>query len=151
MGLQDFVEAKDIALEQVCIDKPFDIVILYNVINHLDEVSVRNMHQDLMAFEVYRKIVYKIRLLMKSGGVVILGDCARSNFWPRLGMPSPLARNIEWDKHQDPHIWIKLFTGAGFQFLDLRWSPLYPFGRLTGNFLVQYFTTSHFVLRFIAI
>jgi hypothetical protein len=81
------------------------------------------------------------------GGYLVVADCARNNFWNDLSLPSPLARTIEWDKHQNPGTWIGLLQRAGFRLYDLRWSPLQPFTRLTANRVVQYLTTSHFVLR----
>jgi hypothetical protein len=84
---------------------------------------------------------------MTSDSVLIIADCARSNFWSALGLKSPIARTIEWHKHQNPETWIKVFLKAGFHLQDLRWSPLYPFGWLSANPFVQYFAASHFVLR----
>ncbi len=149
LGLSRTVTATNHFLHQVAAQKErFDVVVMYNVVNHLDEDAVVVLHENRTAFECYVSILEKLRSLMNAGGWVIVADCARTNLWPRLGFRSPLANTIEWHKHQDPQIWIDVFRRAGFRHFDLRWSPLYPFHRLTGNHLVQYLTCSHFVLRF---
>jgi hypothetical protein len=80
--------------------------------------------------------------------VVIVADCGRDNVWPRFGLSSPFMPTIEWQKHQNPEVWIRVFAQAGFENIDCRWSPLQPLPEVTGNRLVQYLTCSHFVLRF---
>jgi len=126
----------------------FDIVVMFNVINHIDEEAVKILHKDTVATERYVSVLKQIKNIMATDGLLIVADCARSNFWVTVGLPSPFAHNIEWNKHQNPKIWISLFSKAGFIFKDLRWSPLYPLGFLTANRFAQYFTASQFVLRF---
>lgn len=148
LGLSGVVEATEHYLHQLPMPKrPFDIAVMYNVINHLDEEAVVDLHRDPAAFERYVAVLWDLRARMCPGGWVIVADCARDNFWPRLGLRSPFARPIEWQKHQNPPIWIDVFKCAGFKPFDLRWSFLQPFPRLTANRLVQYVTCSHFVLR----
>ena len=127
--------------------RPFDVVVLYNVINHLDEAAVVALPRDTTAVARYVGLLRHVRALMRAGGWAIVADAARGNFWDRLGLRSPLARTIEWRKHQEPETWVDLFERASFERHDLRWSPLQPFVRLTANRLVQYLTSSHFVLR----
>jgi cyclopropane fatty-acyl-phospholipid synthase-like methyltransferase len=148
LGLCEQVEAAGHSLQDlVPSEQPFDVVVMYDVINHLDEDAVTVLHCDQTAFKRYVILLESIRSLMHPGGWVIVADCARDNFWNRLGLPAPLASSIEWHKHQNPYTWVKVFEHAGFQCYDLRWSPLQPFPRLTANWLVQYLTCSHFVLR----
>lgn len=149
LALQDRVEAQSCTLQElpVCAE-PFDVVIMFNVINHLDESAVVNLHNDKNSLERYLTLLRKLHLHMSSSGWAVVADCARDNIWPRLGLPSPFMRSIEWQKHQNPKIWIDVFTRAGFQTFDLRWSPLQPIPKLTGNRFVEYLTCSHFVLRF---
>lgn len=130
---------------------PFDVAILFNVINHLDEEAVVRLHEDRQAFARYVGILRLLRSLMRDGGWAIVADCARRNFWNQIGLTSPLARPIEWHKHQDPELWKRLFGCSGFAFADLRWSPFQPLPRITSNWLAQYLTSSHFVLRVRAI
>lgn len=151
LNLNHIVKAKNQTLQEISPPKPFDIIILYNVINHLDEEAVSKIHEDPDAFTKYLSLARHLRSLLKEKGWLILADCSRENAWHYLNMTPPLARNIKWDKHQQPETWIKLFSQASFNFHDLRWSPLYPFGVLSANRLVQYLTTSHFILRFRAV
>jgi len=127
----------------------FDIAILHNVINHLDERNVQLLHNNSAAVRLYADMIMRdLFSRLKNGAWVIVADCMRTNFWNMIGLESPLARGIEWHKHQNPGIWRDVFTQAGFNFVDLRWSPLQPFPRITSNRLVQFLTSSHFVMRF---
>lgn len=128
-------------------ERPFDVVVMYDVINHLDEEAVITLHRDQFAIDRYTAIFSNLRRHVRPGGWLIIADCARSNFWNRLGLRSPFARSIEWHKHQNPHVWIDILKKAGFERHDLQWSPLQPLVALTSNWLVHYFTCSHFVLR----
>ena len=128
--------------------RPFDVVIMYDVINHLDENSVTALDREPAARSAYVLALQALRSYMRIGGWLIVADCARYNLWIRLGIACPFTRYmIEWEKHQNPQVWISLFAQAGFECFDMRWSPLYPFRRLTSNWLVQFLTYSHFVLR----
>ena len=129
-------------------DSPFNVVVMYDVINHLDELAVSLLHRDQDASKSYVRALQSLRSHMRGGGWAIVADCARDNFWPQIGLKSPFTHNqIEWQKHQNPDVWIGIFKQAGFRLYDLRWSPLYPFRTLTSNRLVQFLTYSHFVLR----
>jgi SAM-dependent methyltransferase len=128
-------------------ERPFDIVMMYNVINHLDEDSVVSLHADEMAFRRYVDLLRYVRSQIAPEGWVIVADCGRTNFWDLMGLRSPMAPTIEWRKHQNPAVWAKVFEAAGFRTIDVRWSPVYPFSRLTANRVAQYLTASHFVLR----
>jgi cyclopropane fatty-acyl-phospholipid synthase-like methyltransferase len=150
LGDKVFAEAKFLQEVQIS-GKPFDIIIMFNVINHIDEDAVTELLNNPAAVEKYVTVLSHLRNLMSTGGYVIVADCGRSNFWNSLGLKSPLAKMIEWHKHQNPNVWIGIFEQAGFETYDLRWSPLYPLRRLTCNRIVQYLTKSHFVLRFRAV
>jgi SAM-dependent methyltransferase len=126
----------------------FDVAVLYNVINHLNEDAVSRLHEDEGAMRAYVAILQHLKRLLSPGAWVIVADCGRRNLWNQLSMRSPLAPTIEWHKHQQPEVWVRCFAEADFELVDLRWSPLYPFGRLSTHRFVQYLTASHFVLRF---
>jgi len=148
LGLARTVLASGDKLEQVLDgDESFDIVVMFNVINHLDEEAVKVLRTDRGAREQYTALLRKLRGHTTLSGWLIVADCARTNFWNQLGLGSPFARTIEWEKHQNPRVWMDVMERAGFRDFDLRWSPLQPFPKLTQNSLVQYFTCSHFVLR----
>jgi len=148
LNLQSHVEARPELLHELPMPKvPFDVVVMYNVINHLDEGAVIVLHRDEDAVQRYVALLQNLRLKMHPDGWLIVADCARDNSWLRLGLRSPFARSIEWEKHQNPQTWIDVFERAGFRYIDLRWSPLQPFPKLTANWFIQYLTCSHFVLR----
>lgn len=128
-------------------ERPFDVVVMYDVINHLDEEAVVSLHTQQSACDRYLAIFSNLRRHVRPAGWLIIADCARDNFWNRVGLRSPFATSIEWHKHQNPEIWIDILKQAGFESHDLQWSPLQPFVGLTSNWLVQYLTCSHFVLR----
>lgn len=128
-------------------ERPFDVIVMYDVINHLDEDAVVCLHHDRAAFNRYVSLFQNLRRQMQSGAWLIVADCARDNVWNRLGQKSPFAPSIEWHKHQNPGVWIDILESAGFHHHSLGWSPLQPFPRVTSNWFVQYFTASHFVLR----
>lgn len=148
LGLAGRVVASDKELDELLAhDRSFDVVVMFNVINHLDEEAVKVLHRDRGAKQRYVTLLASLRQRMQPGGWLIVADCARTNFWNQWGTGSPFAREIEWDKHQDPEVWIEMFRRAGFCKFDLHWSPLQPFPKITANSLVQYLTCSHFVLR----
>lgn len=147
-GVADRVDARAARLEELSeSDGPFDVVVTHNVINHLDEDAVRRLPGDSAASRRYSDVFAHIASLMAPGGVLIVADCARSNAWGKRGIATPLTRGIEWQKHLDPQDWLELLLGSGYELLDLRWSYLYPLRRITANRFVQYWTSSHFVLR----
>lgn len=127
-------------------DGKFDVVLLYNVINHLDEEAVQRLNQDQSAVVTYRNILKTIRDFMNQEGTLLIADSGRTNFWPKLGRPSPFAHSIEWQKHQDPRTWMSVLSEAGFSESRMKWSPLYPLGPITSNALVHFFTVSHFLI-----
>ena len=149
MGFEGIIEARGCRLQDLPLPgERFDIAVMYNVINHLDEEAVVRLQADPAAEARYLTVLRRLRLHLAGDGVVMVADCGRDNLWPRLGFPSPFMRSIEWHKHQNPERWITVFDRAGFDLIDCRWSPLQPLPALTANRLVQYLTCSHFVLRF---
>lgn len=152
LGLDDRIDARSELLQDLPRpDTPYDVVMMFNVINHLDEDAVTVLHKDHHACQRYIALLQDLRARMHAGSWLIVADCGRDNLWLRLGLSSPLAPTIEWHKHQNPDTWINIFEQAGFRSVDLRWSPLQPFPKLTANWLVQYLTGSHFVLRLQAV
>jgi hypothetical protein len=117
------------------------------VINHLDEQAVQNLPNDREAAEKYLSYIDIIKALLSNEGILILADCARDNFWGNLGLRSPAVPTIEWKKHQNPEVWLDLFSQKGFKLMDLRWSPIFPFWKLSQNRFFHFFSLSHFVLR----
>ena len=130
----------------------FDLVLSYNSINHLDEPACINLHKSETARSTYLEYFEKIYGLMRTGGHFIITDAGRINFWNQLGITSPFAPTIEWEKHQEPSLWQQLLNEAGFSFVSLdrfRFYPLRRFGFLGSNLLISWVTTSQFILTMI--
>lgn len=134
-------------------DQKFDVILLHNSINHLDEEACMILESDTKAQERYLNILKLIADLTNDNGELIVCDCSRNSFFSDLGLKNPFASSIEWNKHQKPELWINLLQQAGFSKVSLEWSSfniLKKFGRiLMGNRLMAYFTFSHFKLRLI--
>lgn len=132
--------------------KTFDLVLSYNSINHLDEPACINLHNSETARSTYQKYFEKIYGLMRPGGHFIISDAGRINLWNQLGVTSPLAPTIEWEKHQEPSLWRQLLNDAGFSFVSLDWLRFYPLrslGFFGSNRLISWVTTSQFILTMI--
>jgi SAM-dependent methyltransferase len=148
----DRAVANDATWEQLQIpDKRFDVVIIYNVINHLYEDLVRRLHKHPDAVEQYVERLAKLGQIVADGGHLIIADCGRENFWGSVGVRSPTAPTIDWDIHQEPEVWTAMLMRLGFELVDQRWSPWWPFGRITASRPVQYLTSSHFVIRLVKV
>lgn len=130
---------------------PFDLVLLYNSVNHLDEAACAAVHRDPDAREVYRALFSRLHGLTRPGAQVILCDCSRYNLYPLLGLRNPIDPSIDWDLHQTPGVWEDLLRSAGFGRPALSWMTFNPLGRLgrffLGNRLAAFFLVSHFRLE----
>ncbi len=134
--------------------KKFDIIILHDSINHLNEPIFSKINIDQTSFETYSNLIGKISNLLNENGVILVTDCSRYNFWGMLGVKSPFAPTIEWNIHQSPYIIKKLFKNNGFRDFKIRWSPFKRFG-LFGRilsyfgFIPAFFMQSHFNIKII--
>lgn len=128
----------------------FDLVLLHNSINHLDEVAAIQLRRHVPSREVYRLLFRKLSSLVAPGGDVLITDCARTNLFPLLHMPHPISRSIEWHKHHDPGLWAEMLQEAGFTSPVVGWSSYNSFGRLGWGLLANrvgaFFLTGHFRL-----
>jgi len=131
-------------------DQTFDIILLHNSINHLDEEACIKLQYDDDARNRYKFILQKLSKLAAPGAKLIIADCSRYNFFPSLGIRNPFAPTIEWHKHQSPEFWSNMLLNYGFVNPKVRWtsfSNLRKVGTLLfGNRFASYFLTSHFVL-----
>jgi SAM-dependent methyltransferase len=129
----------------------FDIVLLHNSVNHLDEEACINLRQDKRAADVYRGLFHKLATLMSDNGTLIIADRTPNNLFPRLGLKHPLSRSVEWHKHQPPEEWARLLKEAGFTDEKVRWSAFNSFGplgwRLLANRTGAFFFKGHFGLQ----
>jgi len=60
-------------------ESAFDVVLLHNSVNHLDERAVTTLHRDDGAPAVYARLLSKVAGALTPGGHLILADCARTN------------------------------------------------------------------------
>ncbi|HEX6098918.1 MAG TPA: methyltransferase domain-containing protein [Thermoanaerobaculia bacterium] len=150
MGVASRITMRNETLQTFEDSEPFDVVVLHNSINHLDERACIALRREEQARAAYRAAFGRLADTTKSGGQLFVSDCSPRNAFPTLGLRNPFAPAIDWTKHQPPREWIELLTAAGFTRPALRWTPvnrLYAAGRwLTGNRLASFFTTSHFSL-----
>jgi SAM-dependent methyltransferase len=128
----------------------FDLILLINCINHLNENSVATLHQSDAAKAVYRGILQGIVSALNVNGRLLITDCSRRNVFADLRMHNPLMPTIEWHKHQSPRVWMSLLSEIGLRKLELCWSApdgLGAIGQLMlGNGIASYLTTSMFRL-----
>lgn len=126
----------------------FDVVIFHNSINHLDEPACESLLTNSNSKEIYINIFKELSNLLEDGGVVIIADCSRSNFFNDIGLKSPIVTSIEWHIHQNPSTWIACLSKAGFKSFMTSWSSHEFFGKMgqiiLGNKFVAYFLFSHF-------
>lgn len=129
----------------------YDVVILHDSINHLDEVSYARLHRDSAAFIEYVALFKRIAKHHSGGGTMVVTDCARRNLFGDVGLRSPFAPSINWRLHQDPRLVEKVLRAAGYVDVHWKWTPLKRAG-LVGRLLAKlgripsYFLQSHFVL-----
>ena len=125
----------------------FDLAILHNSINHLDEPACISLHKDKTSRETYRSLLAMIGSLLTDEAQVLICDCSSSNFFAKLGLKNPFAPSIEWHKHQPPELWASLLEEVGFHTPLISWNPypwFYPLASLTKSRVTSYFVSSHF-------
>lgn len=129
----------------------FDVVLMHNSVNHIDEWSCSNLTISEFAVRNYQRIFFKLAELVTEEGCLILADCSPRNLYPLLGLKNPFARSIEWHKHQPPEVWIGLLQDSGFADPEVCWSTFNCLGRggrvLLSNRFAAFFLTSGFCLR----
>jgi 16S rRNA G966 N2-methylase RsmD len=133
------------------LSRKFDIILLYNSINHLDEEACITLLKNQESWNTYLNIFRRIYSLSNNNAKIILGDCSNKNFFPMMGLQNPICRMIEWHKHQSPDVWIKLLKECGFSNPEISWTTFNTIGNpgklLFGNRYLSYFLISHFVLK----
>ena len=130
--------------------KQFDIILLHNSINHLDETACINLLNDEASKAIYMDICSKLSSLASNGARLIVCDCSRYNFFALLRIKNPFVPTIEWHKHQAPEVWVDLLSQVGFANPRVRWTSFNtlrsPGKILLGNKLLSYFLRSDFRL-----
>ncbi len=131
-------------------NQTFDIILLLNSINHLDEEACTSLQYNSDARNKYRAIFQKLSKLANPGAKLIICDCSRYNFFASLHLKNPLARSITWNIHQSPQYWSKMLQEHDFANPKISWASL-AFLRgmsklVLGNRFMSYFSTSYFRL-----
>ena len=128
----------------------FDVLLLHDSVNHLDEAACMRLRDDPTAREIYRVLFEKLARLNRPNGTLVVADCSNENLFARLRVKNPVAPTIEWHKHQKPELWAGMLAEVGFRNPRIRWrsfNRLRSGGRvLLGNRLAAYCLTSHFCL-----
>ena len=128
----------------------FDLILIHNAINHLNENACERLGFDEEAFNMYRSYFKKLNTLLKKNGILIISDCSGKNFWNDIKQKNPFISNIEWQKHQSPRLWSRVASQADFRKMNLTWSTFNRLGIPGKVFLghgpISYFLSSHFNL-----
>lgn len=128
----------------------FDLVLIHNAINHLNESACERLRFDEEAFNMYSSYFRKLNTLLKKDGILIISDCSGNNFWNDIHRKNPFISNIEWNKHQSPRLWGRIASEADFRRMNLTWSTFNRLGIpgkvLLGHGPIAYFLSSHFNL-----
>lgn len=129
-------------------NEKFDIVLMHNSINHLDEEACITITTNKESEKTFLSLLTDLRHICESTAEIIICDCGRSNFFGDLGVYNPFAPAIEWEKHQDPKVWIELFKKVGYTNPKTSWFSYNFMGKpgrvLFGNKIAAYFCHSHF-------
>lgn len=126
------VELKPFTLQQYLQQiKPatYDVVIMHNSINHLDEEACIHLLKNDTSYRQYVSIFKDVYRVMKKKGTLIVTDASRNNFFNDVGLKNMLVPTIEWHKHQQPDTWVKLLKESGFRNPEVVWLSPNRLGR----------------------
>ena len=129
----------------------FDIIILHNTINHLDEDAAINLNKDLSSKEIYLNIFKELKNICNQNCTLIITDCSRHNFFGDLRINNPFVPQIEWNKHCTPYLWKKLLAKSKFKNIEIKWinhNSTRNIGKyIIGNKYLSYFLNSYFLIK----
>lgn len=130
------------------LNNEFDVVVMHNSINHLNEEACINLLKDKLSYQTYHEIFSKVYEIMKERGQLIIADCSNRNFLNDIGVKNFLVPTIEWHKHQTPRIWISLLKEIGFKNPQVEWKSPNSLGKIgkmfMANSVASYLTSSNF-------
>lgn len=131
-------------------NRSFDVLVIHNAINHLDEDACARLHKDVEAQHRYVQLFRKLFTLAAPSAHIVVSDCARNNLFGLLGLRNPFAPDIDWRIHQQPRLWVRLLQQVGFTGPRIRWNMPTRLGRagqaVAGNWIGAFVTTSHFTI-----
>lgn len=132
-------------------DAPFDVILLHNSINHLDEEACLRLHRDEQARKSFKVQMRRMAEMVEPAGHLLAADCSRHNLFGMLRVRNPFVPDIEWEIHQQPRLWAALLAESGFAQPAIRWNPMTRAGPpgelLLANWLGAFLTTSHFTIH----
>jgi SAM-dependent methyltransferase len=132
-------------------DKSFDIIILNNSINHLNEDKCIVLRNSKEAQTEYKSYFDKMYQLSNIDAHIVICDCSNSNFFNDIGVRNPFMPTIEWEKHQSPSFWTELMSQSGFKLDSINWTTFNRTGKVgkfvMGNKYLSYFLQSHFCIK----
>ena len=128
----------------------FDVIVMHNSVNHLDEAACRVMHRDARARDRYRAFFEALATHASATSALVVADCTRLNIFRWLPGRNPLAPTINWEIHQRPGMWAALLSEVGYDDFRIRWDAPRPLGRLgqlvLGNAVGGFIANGHFVM-----
>jgi SAM-dependent methyltransferase len=126
----------------------YDVVVMHNSINHLDEEACIQLLSNEASYNRYLSIFKQVFRIMKKNGVLIVTDVSSKNLFNDAGVKNIFVPTIEWHKHQQPRTWISLFKKAGFRNPAVVWLSPNRLGKpgrfFMGNYFMSYLTRSLF-------
>jgi hypothetical protein len=135
LGISE-VEVRPDRLENFASEgRVFDVIILCNTVNHLDQEACDRLPRDSEARERYHRLFGMVATLVEPEGTLIVTDCGRHNLFApltRLGIPHPFEPAITWRKHQEPRVWAALLKESGFSAGRITWRVPNRLRRLEG-------------------
>lgn len=144
------VELDPRTLQEFQSDSTFDVVLVHNSVNHLNEEACARLHREGWARDAYLELFHKLATLAAPGADLIMSDCSRRNLFGVLGIRNPFVPEIDWAIHQQPSTWAALLKEVGFRYPRTRWNAMTRLGparRLVSNPIGAFLTTSHFTLN----
>ena len=66
--------------------KEFDIIVLHNSINHLDEEACITFRESGRSYNTYKNIFTQVYHRMKPGGKLVVADCSCNNFYNAISL-----------------------------------------------------------------
>ncbi len=126
----------------------FDIILMHNSINHIDEEACIVLKENQEARVKYDEFFSMLNEISKPGARLIVCDCARSNLFGDIGVKNPFSPAIEWEKHQNPKYWAEQLKKNGYKLESIVWTTPNFLGKIGTMFLsnkvMSYFLLSHF-------
>jgi hypothetical protein len=131
--------------------RSFDVIILHNSSNHVDEHACIGFEKSEAARAKYRVVFEKLADIAAPGADLVIAGCTSSNIFPMLGLKHPGSQSIECEKRQPLEVWAREFENVGYENPIIRWTAYSRPGALgwalAANRWAAFLLTGHFMLR----